>query len=94
MGRQAVDKPGSGGWVVAKIVKTLMLHGWRNEQLGVTSQWAEDTGHWPRLAWVARLACIAWAPSGLAAKKQAGPDYGVHGRKYVLLLFGLFPVNW
>ena len=61
---------------------------------GHFTQWGEDTGCWPRLAWVAWLACLAWAPSGLAAKKQAGPDYGVHGRKYVLLLLGLFPVGW
>ena len=48
--KQLTSQDQDGGWDVAKFAKTLMLHGWRNEQLGSLHSKREktlDTG----LAW-------------------------------------------
>ena len=55
----------------------------------VRRHWTLASPGLPRLC----LACLCLGHSlGLAAKKQAGPDYGARGSKYVLLLLGLFLV--
>ena len=89
--KQLTSQDQDGGWDVAKFAKPL-LHGWRNEQLGSLHSKREKTLE-TGLAWPGSPGWPVLPGPRVASLPKNRPVLTM-GRKYVLLLLGLFPVGW